>query len=129
MTDKLYTQRHYWLHLVAILRLVSTHLVVQFILYWTLSHRWVMLNLFDVKYNIINNTYLWHKKWSTLRNVAYYLLWESSSWNWSLKKAVAETSFLFFIYMSINLHFTSRRRIDKKTQTNKITRSPYTNIV
>ena len=30
--------------------------------------------------------------------------------------------------MTINLHFTSRKNIDKKTQTYKITRSPDTNI-
>ena len=30
--------------------------------------------------------------------------------------------------MIINLHFTSRKNIDKKTHTNKITRSPDTNI-
>ena len=31
--------------------------------------------------------------------------------------------------MTVNLHFTSRKNIDKKkTQTNKITRSPDTNI-
>ena len=48
----------YWVHLVAILRLVSTHLLLDFILYQTLSRRWVMLNLFGMKYNIVNNTYL-----------------------------------------------------------------------
>ena len=52
----------YWVHLVAILTLVSTHLLVGFILYRILPLRWVMLNLFDVKYNIINNTYLYYKK-------------------------------------------------------------------
>ena len=37
--------------------------------------------------------------------------------------------FLFFLYTTINLHFTSRKNIDnEKTQTNKITRSPDTNI-
>ena len=48
----------YWVHLVAILRLVSTQLLLDFILYQTLSRRWVMLNLFGMKYNIVNNTYL-----------------------------------------------------------------------
>ena len=35
---------------------------------------------------------------------------------------------LDFLYMTINLHFTSRKNIDKKTQANKITRSPDINI-
>ena len=34
-----------------------------------------------------------------------------------------------YIYMTINLHFTSRKNVDKKdTQTNKVARLPDTNI-
>ena len=53
-----YPQDTTWIYVVAILKLVSTHLFIQFILYRILSREWVMLNLFDVKYNIIDNIYL-----------------------------------------------------------------------
>ena len=46
---------YYRIYLVGISRLVSTHIYVHFILYQTLRRRWVILNIFDVKYIIINN--------------------------------------------------------------------------
>ena len=57
-----YPQDIIWIYFVSILRLVSTRLFVHFILYQALSRGWVMLNLFDLKYVIINNTYFLTQK-------------------------------------------------------------------
>ena len=51
----LLSSRHYWIYLMAMLRLVSLHLL--FILFFTEPYH-VMSLMTDVKYIIINNTYL-----------------------------------------------------------------------
>ena len=72
------------------LRLISTHLLVHFILYWTLSYGWVVINLFDS--NIISS--IAHNTCDTEKMVSE----ESSSWNKSDQQSNLLSRFLYLSF-------------------------------
>ena len=73
------------------LRLISTHLLVHFILYWTLSYGWVVINLFDST-NIILS--IVHNTCNTEKMVSE----ESSSWNKSDQQSNLLSRFLYLSF-------------------------------
>ena len=75
------------------LRLISTHLLVHFILYWTLSYGWVVINLFDST-NIILS--IVHNTCNTEKMVSE----ESSSWNKSDQQSSLLSRFLYLSFFA-----------------------------
>ena len=73
------------------LRPISTHLLVCFILYWTLSYGWVVINLFDST-NIILS--IVHNTCNTEKMVSE----ESSSWNKSDQQSNLLSRFLYLSF-------------------------------